>query len=262
MNASPPPISLHWWKALPNFGDALNPLIVGHMAGRVVKHAAPKAAEMFAIGSLLQVVKRNFEGGEAGHRPAIWGAGLLHPVTTKGFVDHIDIALLRGPVTAALLGLEDTEFGDPGLLVSDVLPFDGKRTDRIGIVPHHTLIDDPEMLAMIAADPAYVLIDPKGPVKDVCHQIASCAHVLASSLHGLIVADAYGVSNTWVAPTGQSYLKYLDYAASVGRGDMRAPVTLSEATPDPQLTLSYQAGIDACRTALHTTFPSHLRGAK
>ena len=256
------PLRLHWWKAAPNFGDVLNPLVIGHMSGRGVEHAAPREAELFAIGSLLQVVKRNFDGEGSGKRPAIWGTGLLHPVMSRGFLDNVDIALLRGPVTAALLGIEDTVFGDPGLLVDRVLPFDGVRGDKIGIVPHHTLLDDPKIRAFAASDPAYVLIDPRGAPKDVCHQIAACAHVLSSSLHGLIVADAYGVSNTWTPPKGQSYLKYLDYAASVGRGDMAAPTPLDEVILSAPATLSYQPGIEACRAALTATFPSHLRGAK
>jgi hypothetical protein len=256
-----PPLRLHWWKAVPNFGDALNPLIVGHLAGRDVVHAAPKNADMFAIGSLLQVVKRNFEDPRAGAAPVIWGTGLLHSVQAKGFLKNVDIALMRGPVTAALLGIEDSVFGDPGLLVNEVLPFDGIGNDQIGVVPHHSLLDDTDVLAFVASDPAYVLIDPRRDTREVCQLIASCAHILASSLHGLIVADAYGVSNTWIHPKGQSHLKYLDYAASVGRGDMRVPVALDEVDPRAKSRLPYQDGIAACRAALHTTFPTQFRGA-
>lgn len=259
-SARPNPLRLHWWKAVPNFGDALNPLIVGHLAGRAVVHAAPKEADMFAIGSLLQVVKRNYEDPRDGAAPVIWGTGLLHAVQAKGFLKNVEIALMRGPVTAALLGIEDSVFGDPGLLVNEVLPFDGIRNDLIGVVPHHSLLDDPEVLAFVASDPAYVLIDPRQNTRDVCRWIASCSHILASSLHGLIVADAYGVSNTWLHPKGQSTLKYLDYAASVGRGDMRVPVGLDEVDPQPKALLRYQDGIAACRAALHTTFPAHLGG--
>ena len=58
VQAADQPRRVHWWKAEPNFGDAINPLIVGHVAGRPVEHMGPRRAEMFAIGSMLQVVKR------------------------------------------------------------------------------------------------------------------------------------------------------------------------------------------------------------
>ncbi|KKL20979.1 hypothetical protein LCGC14_2450040, partial [marine sediment metagenome] len=158
------------------------------------------------------------------------------------------------------LWLVDTDvFCDPGLLVGDVLPPEGARTDKIGIVPHHTLADDLKLLELVASDSAYVLIDPRSPAEVVCAAIASCAHVFASSLHGLITADAYGVANTWVAPEGQGRLKFHDYAASVGRA-MRAPIALDQiaSAPKPDAALTYQDGIDACRTALVDHFPAAL----
>ena len=257
------PLRLHWWKAVPNFGDAINPLIVGHMASRKVKHSGPKQAEIFAIGSMLQVVRRNYREASAGQGPVIWGTGLLHPVNGTGFLENVQVALLRGPVTAALLGVEATRFGDPGLLVSEALPCEGERAEKIGIVPHHTLTDDPEISRLLALDPVYELIDPTGDPVEVCHKIAGCSHVFASSLHGLIVADAYCIPNTWLEPKGQSRLKYHDYAASVGRTDMRSPLPLG-GVPDaakPDGPLSYADTIDECRDALRSSFPDQLKAA-
>ena len=253
------PLRLHWWKAQPNFGDALSPLILSHVSGRRVEHASVDDADVFALGSLLQIVRRNFDKPREGAKPVIWGSGLLRPPGGRGFLKNVDVALLRGPVTAALLGVETDAFGDPGLLVNDVLPSDAPRSDKIGIVAHHTLADDPELQTLIRLDSAYVLIDPRNPAEQVCAAIASCAHVFASSLHGLITADAYGVANTWVAPEGQGRLKFHDYAASVGRS-MRAPIAVADIAqaPKPDAALTYQDGIDACRAALVDHFPAAL----
>ncbi len=253
------PLRLHWWKAEPNFGDAINPLIVGHISGREVVHAGPRRADLFAIGSMMQVVKRSHkEPRDSGDKLLVWGTGLLHPVFGHGFLNHVEVALLRGPVTAALLTLEHRRFGDPGLLINDALPFKGTRRDRIGIVPHYSIADDPELAAFVAADPAYLLIDPRGDASEVCLQIASCAHVYASSLHGLIVADAYGVANTWIDPMGQSWLKYLDYAASIGRRDMVAPLPLDAISHHKPVPITYGDGITAAREALRDSFPARL----
>ena len=59
-SADTTPLRLHWWKAVPNFGDAISPVVLAHVAGRPVEHAGVRKAEVWAIGSLLQVVKRNF----------------------------------------------------------------------------------------------------------------------------------------------------------------------------------------------------------
>ena len=201
------PLRLHWWKAQPNFGDALSPLILSHVSGRRVAHASVDEADIFGLGSLLQIVRRNFDTPRNGAKPVIWGSGLLRPAGGRAFLKNIEIALLRGPVTAALLGVETDAFGDPGLLVNEVLPSDAPRGDKIGIVPHHSLVEDPVLQALIASDTRYQLIDPRGEAQDVCAAIAACDHVFASSLHGLIVADAYGVPNSWLAPIGQSRLK-------------------------------------------------------
>ncbi|MBB3995827.1 hypothetical protein GGR95_003491 [Sulfitobacter undariae] len=259
-SATNEPIKLHWWRGVPNFGDAINPLIVGHVSGTKVEFAGPQAANLFAIGSMLQVVKRSRKGMAEGQpQIGVWGTGTLHPVTGLDFLQKVDIHLLRGPITAALLKIKMRRFGDPGLLIDSVLPFDGAQSDRIGIVPHHSQMDDPAMLAFATSDPAFMLIDPRDTPESVCHQIASCARILSSSLHGLIMADAYGVPNRWIDPGKQGWLKYHDYAASIGRVDMSFPLTIDEASKAAFKDITYQDGIAAAREALHATFPEHLK---
>ncbi|MEO0389916.1 MAG: polysaccharide pyruvyl transferase family protein [Pseudomonadota bacterium] len=233
-------------------------MIVAHLSGRPVAHGGMKQADLFAVGSIIQLARRVYKEGGA-RRPTIWGSGMLAPVP-RDFLPHVDVAAVRGPVSAALLGLETDAMGDPGLLIPEVIAAPA-RADRIGIVPHHSLMDDPA-LTQLLRDPAYVLIDPRGDAVQVVQAIASCAHIFASSLHGLIVADAYGVPNTWVAPTGQGWLKYHDYAASVGRA-MIAPILLQDipgraGKPDQPVN-AYQDGIDRARAALKQTFPAQFR---
>ncbi|MFT7447544.1 polysaccharide pyruvyl transferase family protein [Sulfitobacter sp.] len=255
------PLSLHWWKAVPNFGDAISPVVLAHVSGRKVVHAGVNKADIWGIGSLLQVVKRAYTA-QKDLRPTVWGTGLLHAVNGTQFTKHVNIALVRGPITAALLDLEMSRFGDPGLLISDVWPQERTLNGNIGIVPHHSRMDDPVLAALLDSDAKYQLINPRDPAQDVCAAIAACDHVFASSLHGLIVADAYGVPNTWLAPMGQSRLKYLDYAAAVGRA-MPSPIMIEDIPmidlPKPDAALSYQAGIDACKDAVYASFPKALR---
>lgn len=257
------PLRLFWWQGVPNFGDAISPLIVAHVAGREVVHTGARNCGMLAIGSLLQVMRRNYGKPRAdGVRPWIWGAGLLHAVQPD-FLDNVQVALLRGPVSAALLGLKAERFGDPGLLVPSLLGDLPERRDHVGLVVHHRQNDDPALAALIAAEPALRLIDVRDDALDVCRRIAACAHVITSSLHGLIVADACGVASTWLDPGTQSHLKYLDYAASVGRM-MIAPVSFGD-VPDclrrlkDDTGLAHGDGIERARADLLETFPAALR---
>ena len=42
-----------------------------------------------------------------------------------------------------------------------------------------------------------------GDIEDTLDAITSCNHILSTSLHGLILADAYGIPNAWlIADTG------------------------------------------------------------
>ena len=132
----------------------------------------------------------------------------------------------------------------------------------IGLVPHHTLADDPELLALAESDPAFDLIDPRAGAAEVCRRIASCAHVFASSLHGLIVADSYGIGSTWVEPRGQGRLKFVDYAASVGRY-LTGPIAVSDIPAAlaglKGTRLAHEDGIARARAALKDTFPADLK---
>ncbi|MBO9449798.1 polysaccharide pyruvyl transferase family protein [Tropicibacter sp. R16_0] len=259
------PLRLHWWKAVPNFGDVLSALVVAQVSGRPVAHAGPKNCEMVAIGSLLQVVRRNFSEARPGReKPVVWGTGLLHPVP-KDFLPNVDMALVRGPVTAALLGLKTRRFGDAGLLVADLIDDVPSKQDRVALVPHHSQMDDPDLHALVAREPALDLVDPRGDALEVCRRIASSRHVIASSLHGLIVADAFGVPSTWLSPGEQSHLKYHDYAASVGR-PLISPIETHEvpevlSTLKDGTELTYGEGILSARADLIETFPAHLRAA-
>ncbi|GGH24232.1 Polysaccharide pyruvyl transferase [Cribrihabitans marinus] len=257
------PIRLFWWKAQPNFGDELSPRVVAHLSGRPVVHAAPGDCEMLALGSLLQVMSRNFARPRAyGSKPVIWGAGLLHPAP-KRFVGNVEIALLRGPVSAALLDIPARGFGDPGLLADEVFPASTPRRDRIALVPHHSMMGDPALERVVASNPALHLVDPRADAESVCAAISGSCHVISASLHGLVVADAYGVPSTWLRPGAQSHLKFHDYAASVGRA-MVAPIELDEVPAalgglSQSDHLPHEDGIARARSDLKDSFPARFR---
>jgi hypothetical protein len=262
MTATQDPIRLYHWPA-PNFGDTLSQRVVAWISGREVVNVRPKQAQLFAIGSLMHVLARFFADPPArGARPILRGTGLLNPISRREFLDNLDILILRGPVGAAICRVPMTEFGDPGLFAPEALGPVPDRRDQVAVIPHHSQMEDRAISGMVARDPRLKLVDPRATPEKVCAEIAASAHVVSASLHGLIVADAYGIASTWMDPGEQGRMKYLDYAASVGRY-MPHPVEIDDvpalaarATTGP---LPHADGIAACRDALLRHFPAELR---
>ncbi|MEO1564302.1 MAG: polysaccharide pyruvyl transferase family protein [Pseudomonadota bacterium] len=219
------PIKLFWWAKKPNFGDVLSRDVTEVAFGRVVEHSSVAEAEVFGLGSILHAVSRQYNAGPPikNMRPVIWGSGLFKFLNTE-FVRHCDIHLLRGPITAAILESDCTCFGDPGLLAKHAYG-EVERGAHFGVLLHHTQISE-EAIATINQIPNAQFIDVRRDPKTVSLEIAGCSHVFSSSLHGLIVADAYGVPNTWLTPPKGSEFKFYDYAASIERVLPRpAPLT-------------------------------------
>ena len=94
---------------------------------------------------------------------------------------------------------------------------------RLGIIPHVVDLHHPVIEEIREKHADEILIIDLAHYKkwtDVIDQICSCERILSSSLHGLIVSDAYQVPSCWIELTGKisgGYFKYLDYAASVSR---------------------------------------------
>lgn len=259
------PLKLYWWKDQPNFGDDLSRDVVRAVSGREVVWASGDDVELVAVGSVLQGLRNRYkDGAPEGRKPRVWGSGLMFPVPND-FVKHVRFHIVRGPITATLLGLDHDRFGDPGILAREVYGDQGPRGDVIGVVPHLNHADDPLVAEVVASDPRFRLIDPRRPAADVVGEIACCAHVVSSSLHGLVVADAYGIPNTWLDPAGihaMAALKFYDYAAGIER-PLAPPMALGDlparAANLPTAPLGYGDGIAASQEALRAQFPAPLR---
>lgn len=263
------PLKLSWWNGRPNFGDALNPAVVSYAANREVVHADKTEAELFSVGSIMIRVRRAF-AEPRDFRPAVWGTGTMGPIRL-GFQDNVDFFAVRGPITASLLNIKVDTFGDPGLLLPDLCKKKIKRGTKIGVIPHHGDFKDPEtkdIIEKMTADGEVKIIDPRTEdAVQVADDIKSCRHIYSASLHGLIIADAVDVPNTWVAGRdihSTPEFKFLDYFLSIGRPYQR-PITYEDISDhEKQIrsieTLPYAADVQACKEGLLAAFPKHLKG--
>jgi pyruvyltransferase len=195
-----------WHVGRPNFGDDINPSFFARVSGRPVRLATDRRRpHILGAGSILE---------RASPAAIICGSGFLNP--PQGPVTAAEIVAVRGSLSlAACPRREGVLLGDPLVLVDAFAPQVGKR-HRFGFVPHVTAADRWRRLGGRGLH----IIHPGWSPWRVIEEIASCEAVFSQSLHGLIVADAVGVPNVWIAPSDAmagGRFKFDDYFSTLDR---------------------------------------------
>jgi pyruvyltransferase len=257
-------IKLYWYRADPNdfnFGDLLSPFIVELLSGRPVSWSRPATCDLLAIGSLLDgAISRRWQ--RAIHHPfrrtKVWGSGSfgLRPGTKW---HNLEIHAVRGPRTRDSYGLPaGTPIGDPAVLVPLYLQ-KIQPSNRWGIIPHVFDRMNPIIQAMKNETDRSIIIDVGSrDVVATAMQIASCDFVVSSSLHGLIVADAFGVPNVWMTLGNLvgGHWKFIDYLDSVERQNQAAtaPTTVSLRELESTATVAAQSIVSRLQRGLIEAF--------
>lgn len=259
----PSAIKAYWWRRLKNFGDAINPDILSYMSGRPVEYVEPRVADIICIGSIIN----NADETTRDDPVYVWGAGALNP-NLKMEKPNLVYAAVRGPLTADLLDATSAVFGDPGLLIADIVPRRAPN-GKVGIVLHHSKKPSPWLQDLVKSrdDEFEIIYAVNDDHLEVVRKISACSHIFSSSLHGLVVADAYHIPNTWLDPRGNHgfpRFKFRDYAAGVGRFfDM--PMRFEDLVDHLKAfkpsgdVVSYAQNVEQTKTNLRNSFPSALK---
>jgi len=220
-------VLLHWVNSNDNFGDAISPLIVRHVAGVEPRYTSGDIAEphLFAIGSMIQV---------ANPFTVVWGTGTLHWHIHVN--RHADIRMVRGPLTYAAVRASGVKcpdiWGDPAAFIRELFPPQSSPSRDWCIVPHYREAPLPDV-------PGVAVVSPLLPPEEFCRQLCQHRFVLSSSLHGLIAAHAFGLKAAWIKlsnhPLGDD-TKFRDYLLSQN--------LCPEPVPLPHVD---QRSIQACR---------------
>ena len=88
------------------------------------------------------------------------------------------------------------------------------------MIPHVDDLDNPMIfdLASKYKDVKIIKLNKYKHWHNIIDEINQCEYIISSSLHGLIVADAYGIPNTWVEFSEKTLwqrFKFQDYYSSV-----------------------------------------------
>lgn len=195
-----------------NFGDDMNAWLWDHLLPGW-RDWSP-ATDLLGIGTIL---KDGFV--DPGRRKLVLGSGVGYGAPPAlAPAEAWDIRCVRGPLTAAALGLpERLAVVDPAVTVADMPEFRGaRRTGEALFVPHYRSLGLLDWRA--AAEGAGVAFQsPSDDSRAVIARIAGADRVIAESLHAAIVADAFRVP--WAPVTiggGFNAFKWRDWAASVG----------------------------------------------
>ena len=245
LNILNPPLILCGWVKIKhgklirrNFGDDLNEDLISLISGkRVVFYEHSFLCHLFkpkrimAIGSIIN--KRLDD------KCIVWGSGSqLDDLSIN--VCKPDIRAVRGPLTRDWLlsqGINCSKvYGDPALLLPFVYRPKIEKKYELGIIPNFNDNDDEFLISFKKRYPETHIIKMSdyGNWKHVIEEIVACKHIVSSSLHGLIISDAYMIPNAWIklgcTLGGKDFFKYRDYYSSVGKSYITKPFVFSEET--------------------------------
>ena len=280
----------HWspGKGRENFGDVLGVVLL-----RLLTRFDPRvrfvnlqsiSPKLTFIGSIADTARPDDWIWTSGVHPWAHAALSERRVETDTFparYGSVHVAALRGPRSRQFL-LEATNhslvvpevYGDGALLLPlffSQLRQDGLEqqsqhanlTDLVLVIPH--LRDYNAVRDKLAAESRkwagvnYQLVWVLDPWESVLRSIARASLVLASSLHGIIVAESFGVgARVFRTKSSDGAFKYRDYFEGTGRYDVNISHTLDDAR---QLGAEAPIGEDRLRTiqrGLLDSFPKQL----
>lgn len=161
----------------------------------------------------------------------VWGSGILLP--DRAFKGRPkEVRAVRGPLTRQKLleaGIDCPEvYGDPALLLPLYYTPKVDKKYKLGVIPQYDSNKNP--LLDILRNDSEVLIIKIGEYNhwlDIVDQVCMCETIMSSSLHGLILAEAYKIPNVWTHLDGDNpldFFKYHDFFLSLGQD--REPLCL------------------------------------
>jgi polysaccharide pyruvyl transferase len=218
-----------------NFGDYLSE----YLLNRLFLQTARRSVEIRIIGSILhdhlvpgEIDSDNIslDSGadvapipESRERLITWGCGIrerggLSAENRK----RIQILSVRGPISASDLALGAIPQGDPALLLPALYTPKRKRkfAEKATCIPH--FLDRRPDEVLLSQSGCDLVLRPNIPsgesfIEQFIDAVVSSRFVLSASLHGAIVAAAYGRPFAfWNPGVIDLPTKWMDFAASIG----------------------------------------------
>lgn len=244
-------VNLEYWNFNENLGDLLAPVVTQwmlHRLGLDLYREAAKPCHLMTVGSVL---------GLGVFDAVIWGSGVnsfahVGRVTTQKGYRKLDIRAVRGPVTAQVLrenGYTCPQiYGDPAILLPLIYP--GRRPEK----KKKYVVIDHYMKRKTTGDDRLSI--RTGDYRTFLDKILEAEVVYSSSLHGIILAESYGVPSVFIRQgMEEEMLKYYDWYFATGRYEVRSATSLAEAKETEPMKLPE---LEELREGLLQSFPYDL----
>jgi pyruvyltransferase len=204
-------VPLIHWPVAPNFGDLLSPWLISKITGRETFQNRGEGETYIAIGSVIKRV---------GDQTSVWGTGSFGDERKKQLNTQAKYYAVRGPLTRVKLSYAGIQcprvYGDPALLAPYFYTNNQQKRFKTGFVIRWS---DKFWKNLEVGDDTTVIDLKTDDIEGTLDRILQCEKIVTSSLHGLIIADAYGIPSAWVessTPRGGEF-KYYDYFLSVDK---------------------------------------------
>ena len=223
------------WVSNGNLGDELAPVIYDWMLekkGIDKDTRISKTIHLMSVGSMV---------GSWEFDSVIWGSGIhifsnINKLVALKNIQKLDIRAVRGPITRNALescGYVCPEtYGDPAVLMPLIyMPDKHDEKQKISVVLHYR--SNIKLDSVIKNNP---LIQPLNiattEYMSYIQRMLSSKKVISSSLHGIILAESYGIPAVFLNTGGyveNAFLKYYDWYYATGRYSVKVARSLEEA---------------------------------
>ena len=219
----------YWEDKFRNFGDYVSVKLVERIVNGPVEIAKKgvvlKEPKLLAIGSIMTFARNT---------DVIWGSGANG--NWLGLINYkfkeLDVRAVRGPKTRQFLydnfDIECPEiYGDPALLIPYFFP-EFKKSEN----PHYEYIVIPHYSeqSLFPKDQHKNIVYPTEPWDEVIAKIVDSKFVISSSLHGIIIAEAFGIPARLLRVTNkEAIFKYEDYYLGTGRSQFQPAHSIEHA---------------------------------
>lgn len=207
------PIKSFWYKANNNIGDSLTPILIWHLLKRkaiwVQRNHSPK---LLACGSIMKALRNG---------DTVWGAGIMRNYDKFKDISKCKFLAVRGKLTESILGINCGVYGDPALLLPLIYNPKIEIKHRIGIVEHY--VD----AGLYKGEGQR--INPLQNWNTFINELKQCEKIISSSLHGCIIAEAYGIETECIKLSDKVLgggFKFKDYLSASNRTSFEQPFDL------------------------------------
>ena len=234
-------VNLEWWHQRENIGDGISPVICEYMLSRKglsLDSKAKKTCHLMAVGSIC---------GAGGMDATVWGSGIHHRSLQEHILSYkdtrkLDVRAVRGPVTERFLnenGISCPEiYGDPAVIMPLIYaPKIQKKCYPVSVVLHISQKENKK-----PAEEIHQIDIESNDYKHFIDELLSSEKVISSSLHGIILAESYGIPAVFLCEgIEDQMMKYKDWYEATGRAEFRYAKNLEQAMemdpmPIPELS--------------------------